>query len=156
MKLAWALTAMACSLCAQTADAERQAVIRTVERTFEAMASRDAAAVASWLLPGARLFAVRPDGIVSVSSGEEFAARIAAMKEVPRERMWNPVVQVSGRLAALWAAYDFHRDGKFSHCGVDAVQLVKTPEGWKIASIAYTVEKEGCAPGAPAPPAGRR
>lgn len=156
MRLAWALMAMACSLCAQTADAERQAVIRTVERTFQAMASRDAAALAGLLLPGARLFAIRPDGIVSVSSGEDFAARIAGMKEVPLERIWNPDVRVSGRLATLWAESDFHRDGQFSHCGVDAIQLLRTPEGWKIAGIAYTVQKEGCTPGPPGPPAGRR
>jgi hypothetical protein len=43
------------------------------------------------------------------------------------------------------------------HCGVDAFDLVETPEGWKIAGGVYTVEMEGCAPsplGAPTGPEG--
>jgi hypothetical protein len=45
-------------------------------------------------------------------------------------------------------------DGKFSHCGVDAITLVRTDAGWRIASFVYTVEETGCAPsplGAPQP-----
>ncbi|MCX7605539.1 MAG: DUF4440 domain-containing protein [Bryobacteraceae bacterium] len=155
MRLTLLLWAAACAACAQTAEAEKQAVIQTVERTFQAMAARDAAALAALLLPGAKFFSVRKDGTVAASTDDEFVARIAAMKETPLERMWNPTVLLRGRLASLWADYDFHRAGKFSHCGVDSVQLLRTSEGWKIASIAYTVEQEGCAPsplGPPAPP----
>ncbi len=40
--------------------------------------------------------------------------------------------------------YEFVRDGKFSHCGVDSVSLFKSAEGWKIATIVYTMEITGC------------
>lgn len=152
MKLA-SLCLLAFSLaCAQPQDAEKQAVIQTVERTFQAMAARDAAALRATLLPGAQFHAVRPDGAVSAATSEEFITRIAAAKEAPVERMWNPAVLISGRLAALWAEYDFHRGSQFSHCGVDAVHLVKTPEGWKITAIAYTVQKDNCPPSPLGPP----
>jgi hypothetical protein len=62
------------------------------------------------------------------------------------ERMWDARVLIHGRIAVLWTPYDFHRDGKFSHCGVDAFSLVKTDDGWKIAGFIYTVEPEGCRP----------
>jgi len=45
----------------------------------------------------------------------------------------------------VWAPYDFWRDGKFSHCGVDAFDLIKTDEGWKIAGGGYTLESK-CEP----------
>ena len=51
---------------------------------------------------------------------------------------------MSGTLATVWADYDFHFGKTFSHCGVDAVQLLKTAEGWKIVSIADTFVREGC------------
>jgi hypothetical protein len=59
---------------------------------------------------------------------------------------------VRGTLATVWAEYDFHFGTTFSHCGVDAVQLLRTAAGWKIVSIADTYETEGCA--RRTPPAG--
>ncbi len=143
----------ACLVRAQPVDSEKQSVIQTVERTFQAMAARDAAALRATLSPGAQFHAVSPGGAVSAVAGEEFVTRIAGAKEAPLERMWNPIVLISGRLAALWAQYDFHRGAQFSHCGVDAVHLVKTSEGWKITAITYTVQKDNCPPSPPGPPA---
>lgn len=152
MKLALLCLLAACLAFAQPQDAEKQAVIQTVERTFQAMAARDAAALRATLFPGAQFHAVRPDGSVITATSEEFITRIAAAKETPLERMWNPAVLISGRLAALWAEYDFHRGSQFSHCGVDAVHLVKTPDGWKITAIAYTMQKDNCPPSPLGPP----
>jgi hypothetical protein len=74
------------------------------------------------------------------------------MKGVSLERMWDPEVRIQGAIAAVWTRYDFHRDGKFSHCGTDAFNLVKTAEGWKIASAMWTVERTGCVPSPLGPP----
>ena len=41
--------------------------------------------------------------------------------------------------------YDFWTDGKFSHCGIDAFELIKTVDGWKIAGGTYTIEAN-CGP----------
>ena len=41
--------------------------------------------------------------------------------------------------------YDFWIDGKFSHCGIDAFDLIKTEEGWKLAGGVYTIESK-CEP----------
>ena len=105
-----ALLALAlCVARAQASDGEKQAVIRTVERTFDALAAGDAAALRALLLPDARFHAVRPDGALAAASADEFIARISRAAEKPLERMWNPFVLPSGRLAVLWAEYDFHR-----------------------------------------------
>jgi hypothetical protein len=53
---------------------------------------------------------------------------------------------VQGSIAQVWTRYDFHNNGTFSHCGIDAFNLVKTDDGWKIASAMWDGERTGCAP----------
>ena len=67
--------------------------------------------------------------------------------------MWAPVVQVQGRIASVWTPYDFHIDGRFSHCGIDTITLLRTDAGWRIAGLLYTVQRTGCAPSPLGPPA---
>jgi hypothetical protein len=134
-------------LTSAAADGESRAVLSTVERLFEAMAARDAAAARSVLLPGGSIVQVREGADApSISAQSEFPDRIAAANAPLRERIWDAKVLVHGRIAQVWAPYDLHRGDTFSHCGVDAVTLVKTAEGWKIAGLTYTVEKTGCKP----------
>jgi hypothetical protein len=47
----------------------------------------------------------------------------------------------------VWGEYEFWIDGAFSHCGVDAVDLVKIDGEWKVANFMWTVEKENCPTG---------
>ncbi|MFK7848276.1 MAG: hypothetical protein AB8G77_23515 [Rhodothermales bacterium] len=58
------------------------------------------------------------------------------------ERAWEPEIKIDGLLASVWTRYDFHVDGVFSHCGTDAFHIIKTKDGWKIASIIYTIESD--------------
>ena len=39
----------------------------------------------------------------------------------------------------MWTPDDFWTDGTFSHCGIDAFDLIKTDDGWKIAGGAFTM-----------------
>jgi hypothetical protein len=130
--------------------ADEKAVIDTVQRLFDAMKARDSKLAASVLMPEGRYASVLDDGSITGATHAEFLTRLSTAKAALLERMWNPKVQIHGPIATLWTQYDFHRDGKFSHCGVDAFNLVKTPEGWKIAGFVYTVERTGC----PASPLG--
>ena len=131
-------------------------VIAVVQQFFDAMAARDSDAAAAVLIPDGRIVAIRENGAASSGTQEQFAARLTTINEPILERMWNPKVLIDrrkeGGVAMLWAEYDFHRDGKFSHCGVDSFSLVKSPKGWKIAGIVYTIQMAGCAPSPLAPP----
>jgi len=112
--------------------------IATVQELFDAMAAHNAAAAMALFTAGAVLTAVRPNGEVSNSTSEHFTAHLGAAKEAWLERMWNPKVLIRGGLAVVWADYDFHLSGRFSHCGADSVTLVNTSGTWKISGIAYT------------------
>jgi hypothetical protein len=120
--------------------------IANVQRLFDAMATHNADAVRGLFTSGAVLTAVRPTGTISNSTSEEFAAHVGAAKDAWLERMWNPKVLIHAGLAVVWAEYDFHLNGKFIHCGVDSMTLVKAASGWKISGIAYTMETSGCTP----------
>jgi len=149
--LAPALTA------AQTPSSDRADVIAAVQGFFDAMNRRDQELARRFLLPDARLYAVTErDGKPAVrpSTGQEFIASLAAAQTVLLERMWEPQIRIQGGIATLWTRYDFHRDGTFSHCGVDAFDLVKMPDGWKIGGLMYTVERTGCPQSPLGPPKG--
>ena len=130
-------------------DPERGAVIATVQKLFDAMLSRDVEAAKRLAIPEAWLTAVREENGQPVSRSQsihDFAENLGKGQGRLIERMWDPEVRVRGRIATLWAPDDFHRDTTFSHCGIDAIDLVRTADGWKIAGGVYTVEREGCPP----------
>jgi hypothetical protein len=137
-------------------DADRAQVIAAVQSFFDSMEKADAELARKILMPDARFFsAAERDGKMTVrpSTGEAF---IAGFSNPNRgrglERMWNPDVRVQGSIAQVWTRYDFHNNGTFSHCGIDAFSLVKTDDGWKIAIAMWTVERTGCLPSPLGPP----
>ena len=126
---------------------EEQSVIAAVEQFFKAIETRDADMARDILLPEGVVFSVREEGkekIIRATTHEQIINSFASSTEKMLERMWDPKVLIHKEIAVVWTKYDFHREGKFSHCGVDAFNLIKTPKGWKISGIFYTVEKEGC------------
>lgn len=131
------------SVGGQPAAAERDAVLKVMQAFFDTMAAKDIEGARKILQPQGRFHAMRmrdgkPD--VRAFSNEEYFADLKASKRAMRERMWNPDVRIHGLIATVWTPYDFWIDGKFSHCGIDAFDLIKTEEGWKIAGGSYTIE----------------
>jgi hypothetical protein len=141
----FALSMIGAPAGAQTSSSERDAVLKTVQALFDTMTAKDVEGARSILQPQGRFHAMRirdgkPDP--RAFSNEEYFADLQASKQTMRERIWNPEVRIHGVIATMWAPYDFWIDGKFSHCGIDAFDLIKTDEGWKIAGGVYTVESK--------------
>ena len=125
-----------------TADPGPQTI---VQQLFDAIAGQKVDTVRSLFTPNAVLLSVKDDGTPSSMRYQDFAALLATSKNVWLERIWNPTVLIHGPIAVVWAEYDFHLNGAFSHCGVDSISLLKTSAGWKISSISDTRETSGCA-----------
>jgi hypothetical protein len=81
-----------------------------------------------------------------VFTADQFAQTIAGGQGEYIERMPNPSVELHGDLALVTGRYTFHLGNKFSHCGTNAFQLVRTEAGWKIANGASTLEFHRGAP----------
>ena len=128
-------------------SAVRDSIVGVVEQFFAAMKARDTAALARTMLPSARSDIIEHRGDSTVIGGapmSEFLAQLPSIEPELVERMWDPQVLEHRGLAVVWTPYDFHIGGRFSHCGVDAFTLLRTPVGWRISGVAYTVEREGC------------
>lgn len=89
-------------------------------------------------------------------SGNESKLHIGTLEEfitavgTPHDKVWderisNVVIQIDDNLAQVWMDYKFYLDDTFLHCGVNAMQLIKSENGWKIVSLIDTHRKEPCA-----------
>src|SRR5688500_20238867 len=124
---------------------ERDAILKVVQAFFDTMTAKDVEGARNILVPQGRFHAMdmrKPKVDPRGFSNEEYFAQLQAMKETPRERIWNPEVRVHGQIATVWAPYDFLRDVKFSHCRIDPFDLIKSDEGWKISGGSYTLESK--------------
>lgn len=126
---------------------QRQAVLDTVQRFFDALEQKDGDALDAVLTPQGVTHAlrVRGDSAVVVARPHEAArASITGSDAALLERMFDPVVHVREHIAVVWTPYDFHVNGNFSHCGIDVFSLIRDRGEWRISSISYTIEQDGC------------
>ena len=155
---ALAIAALATTRPARAQDADRSAILVTVQKVFDAMRTRDTALLFQAFDSSARLIGVRSRGTpgVSLTTPSQFGASInrAPQGDVWVERIFEPEVRIDGNLAQVWAFYTFHRNGKFSHCGIDAFMLLRVGTAWKITQLADTQRTQGCAHTEQPPPDG--
>ena len=134
---------------AQTAsknDAGQEA-IAVANKLFEAMRAKNAEAIRALFTPEGQLVAIdKPrtgEGLskTRVFTADAFSKAISEAK-APEfiEKMPQPEVNLFGDLATVYGRYTFHVGDKFSHCGTNTFNLVRTEQGWKIANAASTLE----------------
>ena len=130
-----------------TAPDERAAVLAVVQRLWDGMKARDTSLVRSVFDSAAVLSRVaNRNGVATVQYTpiSRFIEALGRATEEWNESMYSPEVRIDGALATVWTEYDFHLGTQFSHCGVDAFQLLKTGDGWKIVALSDTARREGC------------
>lgn len=130
---------------AQTGKEEKD-VLRVVQNFFDALEKQDTAAFRQMFLKDAHNFSIRESKDTMIVRSQRSTSFKFDPRRIIKERMRSAStqVQIHKGIAMVWAPYDLWVDEKFSHCGVDVFTLVKSNAGWKIASIAYTMETEDC------------
>lgn len=138
---------------ADESNAEKD-IRAVIQKLWDSMGAHDGAAIQATMTPDARLALANDKGIVLNVNREEFAARFEKSPADRKmlERTWGEKVFIRGRIATVWAEYDVHVNGKFTHCGIDSFLLLNGPDGWRIFSIVSTMEPTGCAPSPMGPP----
>jgi hypothetical protein len=152
--LLFALTVLAtsCAPAAETAEVqytpEELAVLESVQKFFDTMTARDSEGARTVLDPEGDFVSVRWDEngerIVRRSSLGDYIESLSSMTQTIVERYWDAEVRIQAPIATVWTPYDLYVDGEFSHCGIDAVQLLESDGRWVITGGTYTVETEGC------------
>ena len=132
---------------AQAAPATHDSVLAVVKGLFNGMRTRDSALMRRSFAAGTVLGGVPDAGKpASFLTADAFIASIA--KAPPAmlldERIYDPEIRIDGGLATVWTFYAFFVGERLSHCGIDAFQLARTSEGWKIIALADTRQTTGC------------
>lgn len=131
------------------ADAsDRMAIIRAVDAFMQAIKEQDPELMTSVTTDSGMV-----SGLIYQDGTAEF--RTWPFKE-DRERLakgsagtwvesyWDPTVLIHNGIAVLWAPYSMQVDDIRLHCGIDVFNLAKIEEEWKIVSILFTAEPDGC------------
>jgi hypothetical protein len=124
-----------------TGTAGEQDVLGVIGALFTALKAKDTAKMRSLHDSGARLVLTSTrDGQPRIRSVplDEFLGIIARNESAIEERIFEPQVRIDDNLATVWNRYEFLVDGKPDHCGVDAFQLARFADGWKVIAIADT------------------
>lgn len=139
----WVLAAAAVPAAAQEGSGPEE----VVTLLFQYMKAGDADAMQTLMHPDVRLVStsVREGApVVQVMAVERWLQGVRNATRELDERIYDTVTHQEDGLAKVWTRYDLFVDGVHSHCGVDDVVLVRTPEGWRIIHLADTRSTEGC------------
>jgi ketosteroid isomerase-like protein len=147
------LCCLPAALLAQSPE-EREAVRAPIQQLFDGMRAADSSMVRQAFHPDAHLLTIREqaDGqaVLETESLAQFLQAVARPREqVLDERIWSYDIRIDGPLATAWTEYSFFLGAQLSHCGVNAFQLLHTPQGWKIFQVTDTRRREGCQAAAP-------
>ncbi|HYV98346.1 MAG TPA: nuclear transport factor 2 family protein [Gemmatimonadaceae bacterium] len=125
---------------------EGKAVLAVVDKLFDGMRRGDTAAMRATFAPQARMLGVGRQGEARADGIDGWLASIGRQPAgtVLNERTWAPEVKVDDNVAQAWMQYDFHIGDRFSHCGIDAFDLLKIGGQWKIVSVLDTRRTTGC------------
>ena len=124
-------------------NAEREAILASVQGIFDALAAGDGEILRGIMHPDVLMHSVEraSDGTrsSSTSTRDQLIARLEGSEQVLIERMWDAEVRVSGDLAMVWTPYDFYVGEDLSHCGADALLLTRNEdESWTIIALSWT------------------
>ncbi|MDR6807663.1 hypothetical protein J2Y45_004863 [Dyadobacter sp. BE34] len=122
---------------------------QVVDKLFTGMRTGDSTAVRSVFTKTAALTSISKNAADSVithkGSVDGFVKAVGTPhKEQWDERIYDVKVSIDGPMAVVWAPYKFYLGDKFSHCGVNVFNLIKTNTGWKINDITDTRRKDAC------------
>ena len=129
-------------------------MLAPIEALFAAFEAGDAAAMLRHVHPDGRVTAsgARGDGASTLRQQRwaEFADRVRPERAFS-ESISDPVIDIDGDIAMVWAPFVVRVAGKVSNCGIDHFDLVREHGAWKVMNLTFSSRTAGC----PATPAAR-
>ena len=128
---------------------EESEVKATINKLFEGMYKGDSSLVHSVFHSSNRLMTCYIDKNGAEQLAEENLQDFLDAVGSPHEEIWDEKITFTSvlvdlHLAQVWTEYEFYLDGKFSHCGINAFQLVKENGNWKIIQLIDTRKRDNC------------
>lgn len=130
-------------------EAENKEIMKVIKQLFDGMRTSDTTMMRQTFHADATMKRVLIDktgkSVLVPSTVQQMLNSVATPHLLPYdERILSSEVRFDANLATVWAEYEFWNGTKFSHCGFDAFQLIKTEKGWKIFFISDTMRTNGC------------
>jgi hypothetical protein len=127
------------------------AIKQTINTLFDAMRKGDSTLFRSVFLRSMILQSISNEKngkpVLSTESTDDLVKDIGTPHaDVYDERIVYGAIKIDGDLACVWAPAKFYLGDQFDHCGVDAFQLIRTADGWKVFSLVHTARKDNCIP----------
>lgn len=137
------------TIAQKTTLSDEAQIKATIDQFFEGMRTTDSTKIRATVYPNATLKTtfVNKEGLAKLKneSMEDFIKSVGSTHEgVYDEKIWSYDIKIDGRLATAWTEYTFYLDKQLLHCGVNAFELFKSDEGWKIIGITDTRRKDNC------------
>lgn len=126
-----------------------------VETFFEALSDNNGALAETVMIEDAVLYGYRlesGEAKLGRVSAADYLASMSNRSDKLLERIWDVEVLQHDRLATVWTPYDFYLNGEFHHCGRNSFSLIRDENGWRIASVVYSMLTDGCEPSPLGPP----
>ncbi|HVV56418.1 MAG TPA: hypothetical protein VHC47_13880 [Mucilaginibacter sp.] len=129
---------------------DNEAIKNVINRMCDAMRDGDTITFKEFFADRVNIQYISPKNdttrnLVTVNAAD-FLHRMAMLKtESWDEKMIRfDDVNVSNGIAVVWGPYKFYIGKKLDHCGIATYQMMKTPWGWKIVSMFYSVKSGNC------------
>jgi putative lumazine-binding protein len=136
------------TLLQATDDTEKIAVENVVKQLFYGMRIGDSTLVRSLFNENAVMYSLSEiNGNPTIHEGslQRFITAVGTPhEEIWDEQIWGTKIEIDGPLATVWTNYVFYIGDKFSHCGIDLFQMIRSKDGWKIFQLTDTRRKENC------------
>jgi hypothetical protein len=124
-------------------DKAKKKIISVVQRFLDMLETRDVSKADEILISKGLSVSWRQEEgkeVVKINSFKELTESLPGETGKFKEVMTDPKVLIHKGIGILRTGYEFYIDGKFSHEGADIFSLIRTPGGWRIAGIVYTVD----------------
>lgn len=134
-----------------TENPDKAAILALAEEILAMVGQDKADRWAEILHPGGHTLATVPGRTpemprrVAIASTDRFTAATGDDPKPYFERFTGPTtIQIDGDYAHLWGPFDFWIRDRFSHCGVNSFDFVKTSGRWQVVNLAWTMRKTDC------------
>ncbi|MDQ0009575.1 ketosteroid isomerase-like protein [Luteibacter jiangsuensis] len=145
------LAFVAAAPCA-AADSPKAEIEQVVTRFQASLKTHDRAALANLFLADSKAWwnvlgdesyrkvkAKHPEAArYKAGTWQEFADYVGGTKASIEERFHNVRIETDGSVASVYFDFEFVADGKVGNKGAETWQLIRTDDGWKIASMLYS------------------
>ncbi len=127
-------------------NAEEQAVTDVIKQFFVSLEKQDTVLYKQLVFSEGQIWRINNKREPASHSVRYFQDDLKSFdpEKTLQEKPLSFDIEVHKGIAIAWVPYEFHLDGKFSHCGVDTFTLIKVDANWKIVNLSYTIDAGDC------------